>query len=213
MKLIKINLKSNILICDYDIFDYFHNKSNKNMFFETRLSRYLAEFLSTLKEKIIILQTSLSFVLFSLFTGFLFGNLFGTFLDTLRLYFFSNSFVGFFILVLIEAINSLVYGISRFEYGNKKKKVSLQLYDEKSSTSLKSEIQRSNNKYFSKKFHKNKRLLLAKFYLITQNLLSLILQKKVFSCYQGATYIKRILNSFKIGLLFGFFVDSFKVGS
>ena len=183
------------------------------MFFETRLSRYLAEFFCTLKEKIFIVQSSLSFVLLSLFTGFLFGNLFGTFLDTLRFYLFCNSFVGLFILVLIEAINSLVYGISRREYGNKRKKVPLRFYPEESSISLESQIHRSNNKYGSKKFYKNYSFLVVKFSLITQNLLSLSLQKKVFSFYQGATHIKRILNSFKIGLLFGFFVDSFKVGS
>lgn len=114
------------------------------MFFKTRFFHYLTQLLNTFKDKFFTVKKAFSLVLLSLFTGFLFGNLFGTFLDTLRLYFLWNGFIGFFLLFFIELLNSLVYGIS---------------------------------------------------------------------CSQKIDYLKKILNSFKIGLLFGFFVDSFKVGS
>ena len=100
-------------------------------------------------------------VLLSLFSGFIVGNLFGTFLDTLRLYLFWNGFIGFFILFFMEAVNSLAYGTS-----------------------------------FSRKYS-----------FINLN------SDKLKFLSKNVIHIKRALNSFKIGLLFGFFVDSFKVGS
>ncbi len=191
------------------------------MFFETRLSRYLIEISCNLREKLFTVQSALSLVLFSLFTGFLFGNLFGTFLDSLRLYFFSNGFVGLFILLLVEGINSLVYGMSfskRFDYDDKnflflepqkgvtkpsilKQEVSLQpreSYIEGSTTLLELQTRISSNTHTSKEFHKNR-------------MHSPWFSRKLL--YKSITHIKRTVNSFKIGLLFGFFVDSFKVGS
>nr|YP_009104800.1 hypothetical chloroplast RF20 [Symbiochloris handae]AIT93376.1 hypothetical chloroplast RF20 [Symbiochloris handae] len=223
------------------------------MFFETRLSRYFVKILCNLKEKIFTVQSALSSVLFSLFTGFIFGNLFGTLLDTLRLYFLFNGFVGVFILLLVEAINSLVYGIS---FGNKNfsknEKIPLgsfviedyteQVF-ERSPTPLASLSHKSFLfKKFQKKtssllmylsiklrkikillcditspeFEEKKKVFYKNLSIIRQSIFGDIakaMSNKLFFFYTNATQVKRTVNSFKIGLLFGFFVDSFKVGS
>ena len=168
------------------------NRFTKIMCFETKLFRYFAEIICNLKEKILTVQSSLSFVLFSLFTGFLSGNLFGTFLEKFRSYFWWNGFVGLFILLFIEIINALVYGFSRREYGNFSSEAV-------SSPRKKREPEQDFISSNSQTYRFPNTPLLKKspgkhwFYTITQ--------------------IKRTINSFKIGLLFGFFVDSFKVGS
>ena len=210
------------------------------MSFETRLSQYLAEILCNLKEKILTVQSGFSLVLFSLFAGFLFGNLFGTFLDMLSLYFVWNGFVGIFLILLIEVVNSLIYGASLPVFweklnGNKTGDTSLDdvsclfrwfgfarkastdpgykvseskrnpegahmMHDSSSSEQLLSTTvgETRYQEYTSRKLLKlQRRTRVKKMRLLHPN---------VFNCERG-------LNSFKIGLLFGFFVDSFKVGS
>ena len=171
------------------------------MFLDTRLSRYLTELLCNLKRKIFTVQSAFSLVLLSLFTGFIFGNLFGTFLDTLRLYFFWNGFVALILLLFIEAVNSLVYGISFSKrcdpfresplkdsfYSNQKKKGFLSLFYE---FPVYAKVNDPQNATISSSKTKKKAFL-----------------------YDSIIHMERTLNSFKIGLLFGFFVDSFKVGS
>ena len=231
------------------------------MLFKTRFFYYLTQLLNTLKGKVLTIQKAFSLVLLSLFTGFVFGNLFGTFLDTFRLYFLWNGFIGLFILLFIELLNSFVYGIScskKVDYledlkkgkGGFLTKLKVTTGGLKSSTELpdvnnylltdttnppvSTSGRQSRNRrgktlvnslplrdtsflppkgkrttgYVTKKFANRK--LLAK----SSNFRKLVLklQTKIFFC-GNSTHIKRILNSFKIGLLFGFFVDSFKVGS
>ena len=174
------------------------------MFFETRLSQYLAEILCNLKEKIFTIQSGFSLVLFSLFAGFVFGNLFGTFLDMLSFYFIWSGFVGIFLILSIEIVNSLVYGASLSIFYKK-------LYDNKIDDTTRGLNSPSSEQlspitvaptryqgYTSSELVKRQgRARVKKMRLLPKNILS---------CERG-------LNSFKIGLLFGFFVDSFKVGS
>ena len=210
------------------------------MFFETRLSYYLGNFSNRVKEKVFTLQSSFSFVLFSLFTGFIFGNLFGTFLDTLRLYFFWNGFVGLFILLLVEALNSLIYK-TKFFYGVNKKSFPKKDVFQKNSFQpqyswRKSRIQKdgqplngsSRNSQHAVSFLRFKNIpILGEIIAITgiiatfgctdftdcTNFKQKFCKNVSFFLYQNVTPAKRTMNSFKIGLLFGFFVDSFKVGS
>ena len=244
----------------------------KNMFFETRLSQYLAEILNNLKEKIFTVQNGFTLVLFSLFTGFVFGNLFGTFLDMLSFYFVWNGFVGIFLILLIEIVNSLVYGTSlsifcKKLYGNKRDNVSLcapallaaasharrappiaqathaqrvssltwyarklkdlvsilwrisltsffkasSMMDDNSSSEQLSPITVTQTKYQGP--------VRATELLKLQTLVSRVQStkpataKKMKLLHPNILNCERSLNSFKIGLLFGFFVDSFKVGS
>ena len=168
------------------------------MLFETKLFRYLAEIICNLKGKTLTVQSSLSFVLFSLFTGFLSGNLFGTFLEKFRSYLWWNGFVGLFILLFIEIINALVYGLSRREYGSFSSKAVSSYAPRFREREPEQDFFLSNSKIVKRRRFTNTPLLKKSpgkhwLYSITQ--------------------MKRTINSFKIGLLFGFFVDSFKVGS
>ena len=196
------------------------------MFFQTRLSRYLGKFLYSLKDKVLNLQTSLSFILFSLFTGFIIGNLFGTFLDTLRLYFVWNGFVGLVLIFCIEALNSLVYGISltkksNFQQNNVKhscRKNRIQnnkqsLIVNSTANQLTSILDQKSLYASNDQLGWSKKQAKSKIKLLNISIFKRL--DKDFSSFfsNRVTDTKRALNSFKIGLLFGFFVDSFKVGS
>lgn len=68
--------------------------------------RQLSETLQTvLKEKFGYFETKFSFSLFLLFLGFVFGNLFGTFLNFFRTYIIWDGFIMMLSLVLIEVLN------------------------------------------------------------------------------------------------------------
>jgi hypothetical protein len=105
-----------------------------------RIQNFIVTNYKILNTKILVFKTSFSIGLFSIFFGFIFGNIFGTFLYFLRHYILWDGLLIFLLLFCFELFNYLYY---------RKKKLS---------------------------FLKN-------------------------------------LNFFKIGLLFGFFVDAFKVGS
>ena len=93
--------------------------------------------------------------------GFLVGNLFGTFLNTIRKYIAWDGIIVFFIISIIEISNYNVY------------------------------------------HNKNRAFL---FILFRQNYVFFIDQNKAKSFW-------KFFNFFKIGLMVGFFVDAFKVGS
>ena len=171
------------------------------MFLETRLSQYFTKILCQLRKKVFTVQSGFSLVLLSLFAGFIFGNLFGTFLDMLSFYLVWNGFVGILLILLIEIVNSLVYGASLPIFWKK-------LYDNQTgddSSSRLSSVTVAQARYERYRFTKllespgglRKRARIKRMGLPHQNILN----------------CERALNSFKIGLLFGFFVDSFKVGS
>ena len=183
------------------------------MFFETRLSRYFNKLLGDLNEKVFTVQSTFSLVLFFLFAGFLLGNLFGTFLDTLRPYFLWNGFLGVFILLCVEAVNSLVYGTLfsvvlraplTFFASSLRCIVDANLLDAihpRDVQHQESMWNRLENTYEKKE--------------VSVEFIPKIFgrKKKEERYHQRLFLVKRTLNSFKIGLLFGFFVDSFKVGS
>ena len=229
------------------------------MLFKTKLFRNVNTIFFTLKKKILIVQNSFSLALFSLFLGFLCGNLFGTFLDTLRIYFLWNGFVAFIILLFIEAINFFVYRIPLTEKINTNVSISnVQNFSYLLSRSVKSffnlhflyallnpiKIIRQLANFIP---YKSKgvplEFLRSSFGILypvkdkeyakqstqrTYEVKNLRNNEKVNALQdheQGDfffdknkkilfnIYIERSLNAFKIGLLFGFFIDSFKVGS
>jgi hypothetical protein len=166
------------------------------MFFKTKLSRNINKIFYTLKERVLIVQNSFSLALFALFLGFLCGNLFGTFLDTLRIYFIWNGFVAFIILLFVETINFFIYRIPLAEKINANLSVS--------------NVQNSNPLLTQRQT----------FLRSAMNVASLIIplvrrkgRDVRLAKVSKTIYIKRSINAFKIGLLFGFFIDSFKVGS
>ena len=122
---------------------------------ETRLSTFFQKISRTINEKFFFFQNSFSTSLFFLFIGFLFGNLFGTFLDGIRTFILWDGFIVLSLLFFIEIISYITY-------------------------------------------HKEGR----SFFILWRFPFSY--QKRIFwKCF----------NFFKIGLMLGFFIDAFKVGS
>jgi hypothetical protein len=108
----------------------------------------LQRWITGITSRIQYTEISLPFYLFALVLGFFLGNLFGTFLATLRQYIASDIVIILLICLLFEYISILAYTMSR------------------------------------KLMHSNWQIRL-----------------------------RRALNLWKLGCLFGFFVDAFKVGS
>ena len=122
---------------------------------ETRLTRFLGAFSKTFKEKFSFFQISFSSAIFFLFSGFLAGNLFGTFLNGIRNFLPWDGFIVVSFLFFVEIISYIRY--------------------------------HTEGRFF------------------------LILWKFPFS-YQKRVFWKNF-NFLKIGLMLGFFIDAFKVGS
>jgi polyferredoxin len=137
------------------------------MKFQTRLTKLIQNSLGLLKRKLGFLKTNFSLSLFSLFLGFLSGNLFGTFLTSLRTFLPWDGWIVCSLLFCFEVISYQVY--------------------------------HSKNRSF---------LVLWKFPGIT-----VTQSPGTQNQSTGPTTFWRHLNYVKIGLLLGFFVDAFKVGS
>jgi hypothetical protein len=122
---------------------------------ETRIVFFINQLKVYLNRRIFFFKEVFSFALFTLFVGFLIGNLFGTFLNTIRYFIFWDGLIIFIILSIMELLNFILY--------NKAKR----------------------------------------FFVISQKI----------SYYPNNQIIWKSLNYLKIGIMFGFFIDAFKVGS
>ena len=122
---------------------------------ETRLIRFFIKFLTNFKEKFSFFQRRFSSAIFFLFSGFLVGNLFGTFLPPIRLLLPWDGFIVILFLFFVEIISYIRY------------------------------------------HHP------GRFFLFMWK----------FPFYSGKELFWKNFNFLKIGLLLGFFIDAFKVGS
>jgi len=122
---------------------------------ETRIVFFINQLKVYLNRKNSFFKEVFSFALFTLFVGFLIGNLFGTFLNTIRSFIFWDGLIIFIILSIMEVLNFILY--------NKAKR----------------------------------------FFVISQKI----------SYYPNTQIFWKSLNYLKIGIMFGFFIDAFKVGS
>lgn len=122
---------------------------------QTRLGTVFQDFSKNFKEKFSFFQMSFSSAIFFLFSGFLSGNLFGTFLTGIRLVIPWDGFIVLIFLLFVELISYIRY--------------------------------HNQGRFF---------LLIWKF--------PFYYKKRIFW---------KNLNFLKIGLMLGFFIDAFKVGS
>ncbi len=122
---------------------------------ETRLARFFGNFSSIFKEKFDFFQISFSSAIFFLFTGFLGGNLFGTFLQGIRHFLPWDGFIVVSFLFFVEIVSYIRYHVEGRAF--------------------------------------------------------IFLWSFPFS-YQKRIFWKNV-NFLKIGLMLGFFIDAFKVGS
>jgi hypothetical protein len=146
-----------------------------------------------------------SLILFSTLSGFLLANLFGTFLNALRYYVVWDGFIIGTLIFFVEATNVIVYRIpirliSREELIEPRdKRRVLGLSDKERSFTL------------------LKGFRVARFHFLPFLLNSLSLNWRNISneelVLEPRFPLYRLINSFKLGLLLGFFVEAFKVGS
>jgi hypothetical protein len=122
---------------------------------ETRIVFFINQLKVYLNRKNSFFKEVFSFALFTLFVGFLIGNLFGTFLNTIRSFIFWDGLIIFIILSIMELLNFFLYSKAKG------------------------------------------------FFVISQKI----------SYYPNNQIIWKNLNYLKIGIMFGFFIDAFKVGS
>ena len=122
---------------------------------ETRIVFFINQLKVYLNRKNSFFKEVFSFALFTLFVGFLIGNLFGTFLNTIRSFIFWDGLIIFIILSIMELLNFILYSKAK------------------------------------------------RFFVISQKI----------SYYPNNQIIWKNLNYLKIGIMFGFFIDAFKVGS
>lgn len=129
-----------------------------------------------------------SFALFTLFFGFLVGNLFGTFLNTIRFFILWDGFIILIIIFIMECYNCFLY--NRFF-----KKIRDQDCFER--------------KRFPYPFCCWKKASTI-FWLAHPLFVFFSYNQNLFTNNQ---MIWKTINLLKIGILFGFFIDAFKVGS
>ena len=189
------------------------------MNYNTKLSSFLINIEKTIFQKILFFEIYFAKGIFFLFFGFLLGNLFGTFLNIFRKLIIWDGFMVGIILLAEEFISYLIY--------NQKKRALFFSWQKK-------------NLYISKKFifFANKIILVGKFLNFTFCTIITVFKKislkiyvifpkkikkkikQILFFYKNSTkvetyhsYIIKNLNLFKIGILLGFFIDAFKVGS
>ena len=123
------------------------------MIFKSKLDTFVSQYTGLVQEKSLFLQKSFPSILALLLLGFLVGNVFGTFLNTLRFFFIWDGFIIFILIGVLEILSYTAY--------------------------------HAKNRSF----------------------IFLISPKIVRNAFW------QFINFFKIGLMIGFFVDAFKVGS
>ena len=145
-----------------------------------------------IQRKVNGLNTFFSTTLFCLFLGFVLGNLFGTFLVGFRNVFHWDGFIIFSILGFIELVN---YGIyhpkgernflpSLFTEGDERGEPSVYLFSGSRVREATPSVKRSNT-----------------------------FGEQISGQRGWSTLVWKTFNFFKIGLMLGFFIDAFKVGS
>lgn len=144
--------------------------TNFTMRSETRLSNFFENFLISFKEKFFFFQNSFSSSIFFLFLGFLFGNLFGTLLNGIRVFVYWDGFIVLSLIFFIEIISYISY--------HKEGRSFFFIWRFRASLSERRSGTISANPF-----------------------------------YHQRRFFWKFFNFFKIGLMLGFFIDAFKVGS
>ena len=160
---------------------------------ETRLIRIFEDIYLKIKERYFFFQTTFVIAIFFVFLGFLFGNLFGTFLQLIRHFIQWDGFIVTSLLVFIEILSYSIYHRTgrSFLVLWKFSKRSLKMSQTTRRVSEKSNF---------------------------LNVLGLDESKAPMRTPSSArasraSVFLRSLNYLKIGVMLGFFVDAFKVGS
>lgn len=179
---------------------------------ETRIFQNTRKGMTFLKQKFDFLKKNFSISVLFLFIGFFLGNVFGTFLNGLRDFIIWDGLLVFGLLLLFEIISSIVYQnnpaflpppvlTSKTSFSdffitrNIFLKMKLLRKKLKKAGRLKTLSKSTNQLNLQTDYKKLRNLLTIHFYFLK------------------SLPIWRLLNCLKVGILFGFFIDAFKVGS
>jgi len=165
----------------------------------TRIVLFINKFFLDLERKSSFFKEIFSFALFTLFVGFLIGNLFGTFLNTIRSFIFWDGLIIFIILSVMEFLNFFLY-----RKKNRFLTVSQNIYYSETN-------QTSQTK--SKILLRDVRQQKLRFLIMGQEPQSGSHAKVSVLKKKKNQFFWKSLNFLKIGIMFGFFIDAFKVGS
>nr|YP_009538414.1 putative chloroplast RF20 [Capsosiphon fulvescens]AWX64103.1 putative chloroplast RF20 [Capsosiphon fulvescens] len=163
----------------------------------TKFVQLINQLTSQSKKKFWIFQTIVPHGVFALFLGFVIGNLFGTFLNYFRNFVKWDGLIIAFTILAIEFINYLNF--------KPDKKVQIET-DLNESTTKNSYNQLTNINKPLKVYKVDHRIPIISSRRDSNNY-NQTSQTKIFHNYE------KIINFYKIGLLLGFFIDAFKVGS
>jgi hypothetical protein len=178
----------------------------------TKLFLLIKQLISTFIKKFFFTKIHFSNKLFLLFFGFLFGSLFGTLLPSFREKINWDGFITALIIFILEIISYLVYRsenkhfflnslLEVFGFNNLRKFFAKAIKISKSTFQIMQQPKFKNKTMIQSE---QKTLLsLSKMNLKSPFKYSQTRQKLIF----------KNLNSFKIGIMLGFFIDAFKVGS
>lgn len=172
---------------------------------QTRIFKNVKKSVSFLGKRFAFLSENFSISVLFLFIGFFIGNIFGTFLNWLREFIIWDGLLVFILLSFFEIISSIVYhnnsnfGLSPMS----RNKIEFSLFFGTKKIFLKII---SLNKKFQK-------VSSSKIYTKPTNQLNLRADNKRLRLFLRNLPMWRLLNCLKVGILFGFFVDAFKVGS
>jgi hypothetical protein len=174
---------------------------------ETRLIRIFEDIYLKIKERYFFFQTTFVIAIFFVFLGFLFGNLFGTFLQIIRHFIQWDGFIVTSLLVFIEILSYSIYHrtgrsfLFLWKFSKRSSIVSQEL--KMSQTPLRSSLEQSSARA--------SRVLEMMKEVQARTSFSRTFSEK--SNFLNLSVFLRSLNYFKIGVMLGFFVDAFKVGS
>lgn len=169
------------------------------MSLNTKLVFILQNYYQYITKKFTYFKIYFANSIFFLFFGFLIGNLFGSLLNIFQKYISWNGLITIFILIIIELINCLIY--------QKKNRVTI--------------FSKLKKLYFAKAKKILKDLFIYTKFMNIINTLNIFIKclQPDFSTYKHRfgkiekDSVLKSLNLFKIGILLGFFIDAFKVGS
>ncbi len=192
---------------------------------ETRIFKKIRKTSILLEKKLNFFKKNFSISVLFLFIGFFIGNIFGTFLNWLRHFIVWDGLLIFVLLLFFEIISSIVYqnnptfvsqpistGKTFFPYFFLTKNIFLKmgLLREKLKEADSSDISILENKNFEYDTISFKSTNQSNFQIGYKKLR--ISSTTYFSFFKNLP-IWRLLNCLKVGILFGFFIDAFKVGS
>ncbi len=184
----------------------------------TKVFLILQSFSTNLKKKLLYFRMFFANGIFFLFIGFLAGNLFGSLLNIFYESIIWDGFITLFVILLAELISYLIYhskrriGFFAFNINNFANRSSVE------KNTIFQQIIVFIIHCFEKCFFLIKNFFKT-FFSIIQNYSFIFTSifytsKKIAKkFYWNKVFFIKSLNLFKIGILLGFFIDAFKVGS